>query len=424
MLDDSPSFHISLQGIQMLCRLITGFSFGSLFLVTAMSTTPASAADQRTELVKAVAQDSSPAFPEDNAATFHKSDPRIRLKLVRLDGSAGSLAGSSVTVINPQGKSTQLTADSKGVVSLSKVTAGLHAVVVTGAAGHAAVPLMLRQDADDAAEPQSEDPSVVNNRPVTTVHLPVMPINPQEVLRVTSAFLPPSPATRPTSGLETLPTGEAQVAGAHLYHVQLGPDGRMEGKISSLTPASLAGINIMIYSGNQLVARSITDDQGRFMVQNLRPGAYGLIAAGQAGYVAFAFDADLADGGLVRNANSANDLTLVSMLQPPGALPVQIIPQEMVPPVVDAIQDGTVPGAEPVPPGVAPVPGAGFAGGGGGGGGFGGGGGGLGAAGGGLGGAGGLLALGGIGAAVAIAASDDDSPIVVPPVATPAVPAP
>lgn len=437
VLDNSPSFQFSIQGIQMLCRLITGFSFGSLCLVTALSTDAVFAADRGAELVQAVAQDSQSAIPEDNAATFHKSDPRVRLQLVRLDGSTGSLGGSSVTVINPQGKSTQLTADSKGLVSLSKVTAGLHAVVVSGAGGHAAVPLMLREEpAGDSAETVStEDASVVSNDAVTTVHLPVMPIDPREVLRVATAFLPPAPAAGSVSGLDSPLDGDVAPAQAHLYHVLLGPDGRMDGRIISpplpgAAPVNLAGINIMIYSGNQLVARAITDEQGRFLVQNLRPGAHGLIAAGQAGYAAFAFDADVANAGdVVRNtADAENSVTLVRMMQPGAApLPVVIIPSPLVPSVFDAIREGQgagAPGAEPLPPGVAPVPGAGFAGGAGGGGAFGGGGGGLGAAGGGLGGAGGLLALGGIGAAAAIAASNDnDRPIVLPPVATPAEPA-
>lgn len=435
MLDNSPSFQNSIQGIQMLCRLITGFSFGSLCLFTTLSADAVVAADRGAELVQAVAQDSPSAFPEDNAATFHKSDPRIRLQLVRLDGSAGSLGGSSVTVINPQGKSTQLTADSKGLVSLSKVTAGLHAVVVSGAGGHAAVPLMLREAAgEDSAATLPEDAAIVSNEAVTTVHLPVMPIDPREVLRVATAFLPPVPADGSVSGLESPLTVDSEVTRAHLYHVVLGPDGRMEGRIISpalpgAAPANLAGINIMVYSGNQLVARSITDGQGRFLVQNLRPGAHGLIAAGQAGYAAFAFDADFADSGeVVRHAGVENGMTLVRMMQPGAApLPVPIIPPPMVPSVVDAIREGQgpdAPGVEPLPPGVAPVPGAGFAGGAGGA--VGGGGGGLGgAAGGGLGGAGGLLALGGIGAAAAIAASnDDDRPIVLPPVATPAEPGP
>lgn len=432
MLDKSPSFQFSTQGIQMLCRLITGFSFGSLCLAAALSADAAGAADRGAELVQAVAQDAQPAFPEDNAATFRKSDPRIRLQLVRLDGSVGSLGGSSVTVINPQGKTTQLTADSKGVVSLSKVTAGLHAVVVAGAGGHAAVPLMLREEAaKSAVDTLPEDASVVSNGAVTTVHLPVIPIDPREVLRVATAFLPPIPAAGSRAVPSVSVPEETAIAGAHLYHVALGPEGRVEGRILSPSPTSssagLAGVNIMIYSGNQLVARSITDVQGRFVVQNLRPGVYGLIAAGPAGYAAFAFDADVTNREeVVRNtADAENGVALVRMMQPgPGGIVVPVIPPEFTPEVVDAIGDGSdtgIPGADPGAPGFAPVPGGGFAGGAGGG--FGGGGGGLGAAGGGLGGAGGLLALGGIGAAVAIAASnDDDRPIVLPPVATPATP--
>ncbi len=423
----------------MVYRLITGFSFVALCLSTALSTGSVVAAEPGGELVKALVQEPQQALPEENAATFHKSDPRIRVQLVRLDNAAGSLAGSSVTVISPQGKTTELTADSKGLVSLSKVTSGLHAIVVSGASGHAAIPLLLREVADEASEEtEAEDPALVSNDAVTTVHLPVMPIDPREVLRVATAFLPPATAAGSLADLDDQVVAGDEVAAAHLYHVVLGPAGRMEGRIVSpmlpgMPQPSLAGINVMVYSGNQLVARAITDDEGRFAAQNLRPGTHGLIAAGPAGYAAFAFDADVVGGGDVvkaqESADSQNGAALVRMNQPGAApLPVVIIPSPMVPSVVDAIREGQEPpavGVEPLPPGFAPVPGGGFAGGAGGA--VGGGGGGLGgAAGGGLGGAGGLLALGGIGAAVAAAAAsdNDDRPIVFPPVATPAEPGP
>jgi len=203
---------------------------------------------------------------------------------------------------------------------------------------------------------------------------------------------------------------------------------------NELVPAGM--MNVFIVRNKEVIARSLTDNQGLFRIENLPAGNYGIMAVGGAG-VGFA-GFELVEGGFATNlpaksprldgaSNVGDQEHLVglagSLLQAPSSmLTMQVAPSsEVIDFGIDDDDDGILLLDEgivaPVPPGFGdPFGPVGL---GGGGGSFGGGGGGGGFGGGGL---GGLAGLAGIAGIIAATSDDDDNnnrPIVVPPPASP-----
>jgi len=364
-------------------------------------------------LIATSLQDEPRSIPEDNTAFFSRTDRKVRFQLVKFSGDKSDmLAGTSVTVIDPNGIKTNLTADAEGVATLEDANPGLHALVVTGEKGHMAVPIALRESSFAAVD--EKDPAKA--MPLS-VKLPLMDIDPREVVRVTSSYMAPGMSGAYEDIDNTFVT-TGQVTQGLQYRVRLGSDGTLEGQVysmlrSGLTTYGVEGTNILIYRGNVLLQRTISDQFGKFTIGGMVPGVYGLCGIGAGGYAAFGFEAYNA----ATIAQTGTRQTLVSMtaMQAGSSLPVVLIPPAMVPSVLEQIRaaappagDGTggVLGAPGLgAPGSFGAPGAG--------GGFGGGalgGGGFGGAAGGLGGAGGLLGLAAIGGiAAAVLGSNDDN---------------
>ncbi len=406
---------------------IRHLAYLSLFLLLGLVSLPTAQSANPQRLVATAIQDEARKIPEDNTAYFSRADRKVRFQLVKLSGAEGqTLAGASVKVIGPSGEEAKLTADAEGIATLENAKPGLHALVVAGKDGHTAVPIALREE----SLAQAADAAAMVSAP--TVKLPLMDIDPKEVLRLTGSYLSPEMS----GGYDEIDndfvtTGE--VSQGLQYRVRLGDDGTLSGQVYSLvrngvSTYGVAGTNILIYQSNQLVSRTTADQAGKFYVPNMVPGVYGLVGAGPAGYAAFGFEAYQAatvaklpnDKTLVSVRPSATELTAANNLAPGSVLPVLLIPPAMVPAVIEQIRaagfpvgtgtDGVVADAglsSPVP-GIGQAPlgaGPGGAVGGGFGGGFGGGTGGVGLGGG----AGGLLGLAAIGGIAAAAINADNN---------------
>ncbi len=369
-------------------------------------------------LITTMAQDEARKIPDDNTAFFSRADRKVRFQLVKFSGDTTSemLAGTSVTVIDPNGAKSTLTADAEGIATLNDAKPGLHAIVVTGENGHTALPIALREGNAPAVAANNAEVAAI-----PPVKLPLMDIDPSELVRITSSYLPPGMGGS-YEDIDSQFVSSGETTQGLQYRVRLGDDGTLSGQVYSLLQNGLStsgveGTNILIYRGNNLVGRTVADQFGKFYVGGLRPGVYGLCGIGAGGYSAFGFEAynaaSVAQNGngqtLVSIPNEATDLVSSVAMQSGSTLPVVLIPPSMVPAVVQQIRDAYPPtgdafaGGAPISSG---IPGSGFGGGAGPAGGFGGGagagfGGGAGA---GIGGAGGLLglaAIGGITAAVA-----------------------
>ena len=400
----------------------------SLFVLACLSMQPTSQAEER--LTATTVQDEPRKIPEDNIAYFNRADRKVRFQLVKMSGLEDqTLAGTKLTVIDSAGAEKTVVADKAGVATLNDAEPGLHALVVVGDEGHVAVPIALREEAPSDEPAAAPMPSMVK--------LAVTNIDPRDAVEFTTAYLPPEPTGSPEDIDSDLVSTGSAVASLQ-YRIRLSNEGALSGQVYSLLRDGLStfgveNTNLAIYRGNQLVARAVADETGKFSVPDLAPGYYGILAAGAAGYAAFgfeAYDATTLASSQVQNqtlvSTRTDNLTFVNA-QAGGSdtLPVVLVPPSMLPGILDAIRDA---GLSTAPDGFAGVPGAGSpmsgigpgAGGGVGGSGVGAGG-GFGAAGGGLGGAGalGLLAAGGAAAAIA-ASGDDNENNFVPPVVSPA----
>lgn len=388
----------------------------------------AAAEDSRMVVARPMIDLNSRFILNDSAAQEVQSGSEVRLTLARFDRAAiDSFTGTSLTIVSADGRRSRFQADSQGVVRFKAPTPGIYGLITSGTAGHMAIPLIVRERGKDVG-PSSRRSNVL---------LPTFGVDPSEPIRAFNSFLPPGSSTMSLSDLDSDLINTGRVIPTYRYRVFLDSQGRMRGQVLSLMRSewvlpTIARSNILIFKEGKLLARAITDDVGRFEVENLAPGNYGLISAGAGGYAAFAFEA------LARNeiASHSGPETFVSTFQVASSdeliaqigsgdiLPVVPIPQPLIPELATILRDEEeTPLIEEISPSMSPIPGAGggFAGGGPGGG-LGGGGGGFGGGGGGFGG-GGLLGLAGLGAAVAAAASGSSGDrVITTPTASPASP--
>jgi len=336
--------------------------------------------------------DALPSVLMDQATVYSsQANQRVELQLTGLAVSAEGAAGQTVVLmVNPEGVTTRVVADSAGKVVFD-ATPGLHAAFVLSRTSHAAIPFVVRET---ATLPEGNAPAVIT--------IPAFALAIGEVNRAANSFLPPFAGSNWAESLNRTLIESGKVIPTQLYRVSLTADGMMEGQIFPLTvpevfAKKVGGTNVLIHQDGKVIARAITDAQGRFYVKNLKPGAYGLIAAGTVGYAAFGFEAVFgrADAGLSASVSNGSQ-TLVSFAKSLTAAET----------LIAAVSEGTLLPVTPIPPGLIPgevfggefeecdtcgellddccdpcggcgapsCGGGGFAGGGGGGGGFGGGG--------------------------------------------------
>ncbi|MEM6691341.1 MAG: hypothetical protein AAF664_18080 [Planctomycetota bacterium] len=302
-------------------------------------------------------------------------------------------------------------------LSLYGVDPGPISVVVNGSSAHAAAIFVVSDGESLAATPDldNKDETLVANRTSEMMsQLKLTSISPDKV-KETLARLNTDIQGR-VSKLESMQVGQPSNG-----FVKLGANGELSGRVMSITNVVPESMMVYVFSGNRLVVTADTDSLGRFTVPGIEPGAYNIVASGPAGYSAFGFVAGSAtDAVASKSIASATSVLVNRVLQedPATVLPVPVIPQPLLDPTIEQIDDEEIiilePGVAATPVDGyygAPVasPFGGFSGGGGG-------------AGGGIGGFGGI---GGAGAAAAIiaATSDDDNDAITAPVtSSPVVP--
>ncbi|WP_417729984.1 carboxypeptidase-like regulatory domain-containing protein [Rosistilla oblonga] len=107
----------------------------------------------------------------------------------------------------------------------------------------------------------------------------------------------PVVTTQPTKHRYQLASVKSNVADEPtLRRVELLPSGDLEGqlRLPATDPGesqSLDSLNVMLVQNSKVVARTTVDSDGHFRIAELKPGSYGLIASGAAGFASFGFDA-------------------------------------------------------------------------------------------------------------------------------------
>lgn len=362
-------------------------------------------------------QDEAQELPADNAAVFFASrEVSVRLDLLAAVGADTS--DTLVTVVRPNGQTTELSPDDDGMVRLANVEEGPHAFVANSRIAHGTTLLDLNQN--DGVEPLEE--------PEPT-RLTMLKLRAKNLRPIVDELRDVGVDQTLVSRSEPLRQGNA-----FDYRVRLGADGTLYGQVISVLDesqyVSLEGTHIIVYRDGQPIGSTYADFAGMFSIAGIGAGVHGLTASGRAGYAAMAFEAINPGDVVMTNANGESFVALQDGIV--DRLPVVLAPPPMVPAIIKSISDyyPTIDGAAADPAAGAPPlgqpiaspfggamvpsgPGGGF---GGGGGGFAGGGGGS--------GLGGLLGIAAIGGVIA-ATSDDDNNVIQPPVvASPALPMP
>jgi len=247
--------------------------------------------------------------------------------------------------------------------------------------------------------------------------IPILSISPETALAknivASDVRISPMPADRdailtslardivPTSNVGSLfAAGDFKLANQTAYRVRLNSEGTLDGRVVIADRdlvASKRYASVTIFKDRQPVARTTANAaDGSFGLPNLAVGIYGVIAAGPAGYSAFAFEVLPPAADLAVTRDPTNLPVSLQASVAASKLYVFLIPPKLMSRVRDEISTFYGSGAPSSnmtmgPTGGFPGGGGGFGGGGSGGGGFGGGGSGIG--GGGFGGLGALIAL-------------------------------
>ncbi len=275
--------------------------------------------------------DQVPQLPADNIARFTAESRQVSVSLDMLGSADGStsLAGTNVTVVDSLGATREFTANANGVITIDEVSAGPHAIVASTDNAHGASLFVFEPSGQDAIGAELISPQPARMTLMSISGEGLMPLI-DDYLTVTDS----SPFADDDREA-TLPTGSS-----FGYQVEIGPNGELNGQVTTIAAGdrTLAGVTIVILKNGQPVARDVTDVDGRFAMKGVRPGVHGLVAAGPAGYAAFAFDAVSSDSVTRRGDDSPYRL-VSTMMAPATTLPVALIPSSFVPAVVNSIQD-------------------------------------------------------------------------------------
>lgn len=382
--------------------------------------------------------------PEDFFADLEQSRLRLKLEDFGVEGAEQGLEQALVTLITPSGERQQMRSDSQGNVEFEGVEEGVVGVVVTGPDLHATVAVYAKDEpradpnvaAPNVPDANVLDPNAIAQATPSPFRLPVMRISSAEVLKNTAAYTVNSAPAKDFTRAEYAGFQRYATRPLLYYRVRMQADGRVPGKVFSIVDPNLeidyTGTNVTVYRAGEYLQSTITSATGFFEVTNMKPGVYGVVAAGPVGYAAFAFEvypplggeADLpvpnvagrdastlfrtvafADGE--EEGEGISDLLYVPLI-PPSML--DELRRTLLEAYVALINDPNLANSPPMTQGAA---GGGAAGTGGGGGGVGGGG---------AGGGSGLLGLAGLAAGLAALGSDDGG-VLPPGVTSPFLPA-
>ena len=344
-------------------------------------------------------------------------------------GENVGLAGVEITLLSPESEMLTATTGDDGRFEVDGVDAGIYAM--TGRSdGYFACCAMHAVSSDMPAADQAAEEATISAAAIDFTEIQTAMIR----------YLPPTFDPIDHSIVEAdLKELHPHIVGDDMFKV-LQRRGGLDGFImrAGAKQATLMGAeqtNVFLFQDGEEVARVITQPNGHFRVDDLEPGDYSLVAVGPKGIGTVGFEltdpmtVDTvsirgSDGTVLTQAGGCCCNSFAMQVAPPTET-VNAVQGNVISDVVvgEQIIGETILGGAPIAG--APVGGfapGGFAGGVGGGGLAGGGG----FAGGGLGGGGflggrlGRLAvLGGIGAAIAVAASDDDDDVQVPGSASP-----
>lgn len=235
-------------------------------------------------------------IPDIAVALISESDKTVKLKFVDEFGHARAVSkDDQIHIVRPDGTKRELKIE-PGQRSLIEFDAepGIQAVVTLGPRGHVAVPFIVRQRKEGDV-----------GHVTSTIEIPGFDIEAESVAEISNKYLGlgSTKRQRERSELNDYLATTGRVVKSYMYRVYLGPNGEMVGQLFTLERPNergaqrLFGHNVVVHRNGSPIAKATTDREGRFSVDGLTPGKYGLVVAGSSGYSAFAFEALAAPEG-------------------------------------------------------------------------------------------------------------------------------
>jgi len=217
------------------------------------------------------------------------------------DGKATAVAGAEIRLRGADGAILSGTADSDGRFSIENVAPGIYTLVARSAETFATAALHVMS----VDQRRSKGfPSLAN--------ISVAQIHQSTVAMAVQRYLPPQLSHKaPTMETAQLDALADRIVGSDLHQVaQVG--GGLRGQIfvagadgSELSTPSRT--NVFVFRDGLEVARSLTDDQGRFKIDRLALGQYSLLAVGRDGIGSIGFVLVNEDLQQVRNQSKFGD---------------------------------------------------------------------------------------------------------------------
>ena len=204
------------------------------------------------------------------------------------------------------------TTDDDGKFLLEDVQPGVYTLVASGQNGFLAygVNVLPKLELFDALEKNTQlDPREKKAFYVSHFKLPQDAVIAEE-LQIDAAAVPPEFSTLQRISRNYLPSATALNIGRDLndakaiskatdikggFKYPLTDDGKLEGRIQPIAtddgkPAKLSDMNIFLIQDDVEAARVTVEENGKFEIEDIEPGVYSLIAAGEDGFAALSLE--------------------------------------------------------------------------------------------------------------------------------------
>jgi uncharacterized membrane protein YgcG len=230
------------------------------------------------------------------------------------------LPGLPVSLVQDGKVVASATSNERGEFRFKSIPIGSYSLVTRTNQSFAALALQVL-DAQAGGHLSSD----IEVRPVRSTGTRVQEIIRSQTVPMTtgSSFVTSTPSSDPIAD-------ERRFALSHV--VKLDGNGNVVGRLAKPGVGSgnshVEGTSIFVLRGNDEVARTEVDAEGKFTISGLTPGVYGFIAAGASGIGATAFQ--VVDAGIATKGSNGSKLVSVNLQTCCPALNCEIVPMSEV----------------------------------------------------------------------------------------------
>lgn len=275
-------------------------------------------------------------LPKDNTVSIASSFDEIEFRLASLGADPASfdaLASSNddvkLSIVTPVREKKDVSKQD-GSYRVDGLTEGLHLVMAESAKALACIPFYVKRvsgglgDETDDADRKITVPLIAQGAPTSKA--------------IAGVFASTSSGSQTDNA-----SMDFDVAERHNYMVRVTPDGRLLGQVITRGPGTnrlqlAANNNLFLLKDGIRIKESKSDQAGRFQFNGVAPGVYGIVAAGPAGYTAFAFEAG--EATVAANSQLSSQGFVIQDAGKSSVLPVVLVPPALLDAAITTLQKG------------------------------------------------------------------------------------